>query len=232
VLMLTLVQGVTPGLGGIIGSGDRARAVRVRQEMLVLTWLLTTVTGGAILVWNESFVGLWVGAERYAGPLATLLIVVMIVQFVFIRSDNYVIDVTLRMPVKVMLGALSAVVSISCAVLFVGVWDLGIPGLCAGIITGRAILTVASPWLVGRALDHPLPRQLAGAARPAAVTAALFYTTFLLGQQIHTRSWPVLAGGGLATAVALIGGAAVTGLTTSQRRALRGRVLTLLRRAA
>jgi O-antigen/teichoic acid export membrane protein len=44
-IVATLAQGVTPGLGGIVGSGDKVRAQRLRAEINVFTWLLVAALG-------------------------------------------------------------------------------------------------------------------------------------------------------------------------------------------
>ena len=181
-----------------------------------------------MLAWNASFVGLWVGEQRYAGSLASLLIIVMAVQFIFVRSDNYVIDVTLRLRLKVLLGTVSTLLSVSFAVVLVGKYDLGVSGLCAGIIAGRLVMSVSSPWLVGRALNHPFKRQLRGAARPIFVTAALFAGMFFLGDRVETESWPVLVALSALTVVAVALVAVMAGLTVDQRRTMRTRAATML----
>jgi Na+-driven multidrug efflux pump len=95
-LVGVLVFGAAPGLGGIIGRGDLKKAAQVRNEIMVFTWLVVTAGGSTILLWNESFLRLLVGPEHYVGSLPALLIVIMVVQFVFIRNDSSVIDLTLN----------------------------------------------------------------------------------------------------------------------------------------
>ena len=73
--------------------------------------------GALVLLWNRSFIGLWVGPEHYAGLLVDLLIVAITVQTVFIRTDAYVIDATLRPRQRVLVSALAAVLSIGLSVL-------------------------------------------------------------------------------------------------------------------
>ena len=90
-----MVFGILPGLGGIIGSGDFERAARVRGEIMSLTWLVVTVLGTCVLLWNRTFIGLWVGANHFVGSFPDLLIVVVVMQFVLIRTDANVIDLTL-----------------------------------------------------------------------------------------------------------------------------------------
>ena len=59
--------------------------------------------GTSILLWNRSFIGLWVGADRYSGSFPHSLIVIGVIQLVFIRSDANIIDLTLRLSQKVLL---------------------------------------------------------------------------------------------------------------------------------
>ena len=77
-----LVSGVGPGLGGIIGRGEMKRAANLRGEMLAISWLVGTAVGVAVVIWNNVFLNLWVGADKFAGSLASLLIVVAVFQFI------------------------------------------------------------------------------------------------------------------------------------------------------
>jgi O-antigen/teichoic acid export membrane protein len=226
-LMNVLLQGVGPGLGGLVGAGDRERAARARGEVLALTWLVATVAGAGVLLLNESFVRQWVGGRYYAGPLASLLIVVMIVQFIVLRQDAQIIDATLNVRSKVLLGFVSSAISLALAAVLVGVADAGIAGLCLGIIAGRTILSVGYPLLVGRRLGIPFGGQLLAALRPLATTAVLFAATTSVGRRIEVSSWPGLAGAALACLSLLVALAAGLGLSAEQRRRLRARLRAL-----
>lgn len=228
-LLVVLVNGVTPGLAGLVGAGEHGRAVRVRTETMALTWLVVTVVGASILLWNASFVGLWVGSEHYAGTVSTMLIVVMVGQFCFIRNDGFLIDATLDLRVKVLTGAASTVLSVGFAAVLVGGYRLGIPGLCAGIVAGRTILTLVYPWQVGRCLGFPLTSQLRGILRPAVTTVALFAAALALQPRVATDSWAVLVVGAAATAALLTVAATWGGLTADHRRRLRQRLRMALR---
>jgi O-antigen/teichoic acid export membrane protein len=223
-LMAILLQGAGPGLGGIIGAGDHRKAVSVRNETLAFTWLVSTVAGASVMLWNESFVRLWVGGRFYSGATSMLLIVIMVLQFVHIRYDGQVIDATLNVRTKVLLGLFSALFSLGLAAVLVGPLDAGIVGLCAGIITGRLILTIAFPWLVGKAIGAPLAAQLRGAIRPMLAMAALFAAAVTLGRVVAVRSWLTLVPAAAVTAVVLVPVVAVAGLSPAQRAQLARRV--------
>jgi O-antigen/teichoic acid export membrane protein len=221
-----VVFGITPGLGGLLGRGEIQRVARVRGEIMVLSWLIAVVAGATILLWNRSFVGLWVGAEHYAGSLPTLWIVLMVTQFVLIRNDANIIDLTLDLRNKVLLGALAAGVSVFAAVVLLEYWELGIEGLCLGFVAGRAILSVAYPWMLGRTLGEPLSGQLRRAMRPICVTALLFGLGVRLSDLVAVGSWPALVGAVAATVACVLVLAFFGGLSGTQR----GRLLTRLRR--
>src|SRR5205814_5942755 len=90
------VVAAMPGLGGLLGEHQYGRAQLVRRELLALTWLFATAVGTTILLWNRSFVALWVSSNHYAGSDVDLLIVLIAVQTAFIRSDAYIIDAALQ----------------------------------------------------------------------------------------------------------------------------------------
>jgi O-antigen/teichoic acid export membrane protein len=227
-LVAIVVGGVTPGLGGVIGSGNMRKAVGVRNEIMAGTWLIATIVGATTLLWNRSFVGLWVGEEHYAGSLATVLVMLMVVQFILIRSDANIIDLTLKLRRKVLIGALSVVLSIALASVLITIFHLGIVGLCVGIMTGRLILTVGYPWMAGRFLGVPLSAQFKSALRPLIVTMLLFLLMAAWSNTVLVRSWlGLVVAVGLTTVVVTIT-AFYIGLSTKQRQLLLRRVRSAL----
>ncbi len=219
-MVAIVVGGIAPGLGGILGSGKLRRAARVRSEIALVTWLVATAVGATALLWNRSFVGLWVGPDYYAGRLPTVLIMVMVVQFVLIRIDANIIDLTLNLRSKVLIGAVSALASLVAAGILVGYLELGIVGLCLGFIVGRSILTLGYPWIIGRRLGVSLLSQFRSALRPAFATVLLFAPVAWLGDSWTARTWPALVSFVGATAVLAGAGAFYAGLTASQRTAI------------
>jgi O-antigen/teichoic acid export membrane protein len=226
-----VIFAVMPGLGGLIGAGERERAVGIRNEMMTITWLVTAAAGATILVWERCFLKLWVGPRYYPGMSTMLLIVIMVLQFAVIRTDSNIIDLTLVLRDKVLLGLLSACASVGLAV-GAFVWlGAGIAGVVAGFIAGRMILTVAYPLLIGRLLEIAPRRQLLSALRPAAVTVLLFALAAYLGRAVDVSSWVSFAAGAVVTGAVCLAGAYLAGLPPAQRRRLRVRVRRVVRLA-
>lgn len=216
--------GIAPGLGGIIGSGALAKAIRVRNEMMALTWLTITTVATTVLLFDRDFVRLWVGEKYYAGLSETLVIVLMLMQFVLIRSDAQVIDLTLNVRCKVLLGVFSALLSLLLAATLVRVFDWGIVGMCLGLMAGRSVLSLAYPGLLGRFLGLSLGSQLRGAIRPGVVMGALLIAGLRFEPIFVGQTWSQLVVGVAATAVTVGMVAFYAGLTPEGRRSLLGRV--------
>ena len=220
-----VLHAIAPGLGGVIGQQHYERAAALRVEMMTLSWLMLTSIGSIILIWNRSFVSLWVGAEHYAGVWANLLIVLMAVQLIFIRNDTYVIDLTLELREKVVMGVVAVVISITLSAALIPQW--GIAGLCVGMITGRLALTIAYPFVIRKRLGPGPKASWQRTARPALTMLFMFGASVYLGQILDAVNWSdfVLKVGvsfGLAVVVAL-----VAGLAAESRRSLAGRLLLL-----
>jgi O-antigen/teichoic acid export membrane protein len=173
-LTVVIVGGITPGLGGVISAGNLPKAARIRGMIMAVTWLVATIVGATALLWSQAFISLWVGAKYYPGTIPTFLIICMVAQFVLIRNDANLINLTLDLRSKVLIGALSVAVSLGLAATLIRFFNLGITGLCVGFMTGRLIISLAFPWFVGRFLGISFYSQLKGAVRPVLVMILLF----------------------------------------------------------
>ena len=97
---------MAPGLGAIIGSGERTWREPASKRVMALTWLLSTVFGATLLLRNRSFVDQWGRPPLLCGADSHAVIVVMVVQFIFVSNDARIIDLTLKLR-EVLPGAAS-----------------------------------------------------------------------------------------------------------------------------
>ena len=217
--------GAIPGIGGVIGERQFEKAVRLRNELLALTWLFATTVGATILLWNRSFLTLWVGGVNYAGPWVNLLIVAIMAQTAFVRSDAYIIDAALQPRMRVIVTAVAATLTVVLATLFT--MRFGTVGLCLGIIAGRLTQSVAYPHLVRRCFGDTSRPDLWAIGRPLIVMALLFAAAARFGDRILVHHWIGWIAGVLATGVVVLVVGLVTGLPAEARAAvlLRGREL-------
>jgi O-antigen/teichoic acid export membrane protein len=201
-LHLFAVGAAMPGLGGVIGLGHWERAAHLRREILTLTWLFSTAVGTTMLLWNRSFLVLWVGEVNYAGPLVNLLIVLITAQTALLRSDSFVLDAMLRPRQRVVVGVLATVLIIGVSLALTP--SLGIVGVCLGVLTGRLAQSIAYPVLVNARLRGPAQLALRPLGRPAAVMAVLFAGAAVLSERVLPGSWlSWLVGAGLTFGLSL-----------------------------
>jgi len=211
------VFSISPGLGRVIGAGEHAKARRVRAEVMGLTWLIVTAAGATLLVWNRAFVSLWVGVQHDAGRLSTLLIVLLSAQFIFIRNDANVIDLTLDSGASPAGRALG--VRLACR-------GRG-AGRRAGVGDPRPVCRLPcrphalDPHLSGdrrEAPGDPGAEQAGPVARAALVTVAVFGLAIGPGSRIGAGTWPGLVAGAALTAAVLLGVCWFAGLSPTAPR--------------
>lgn len=216
--------GAMPGLGGIIGAEDYEKAKRVRSEIMLLTWLIAAILGSTILLWNQDFVSLWVGPQYAGSSLAILLILLMAIQLALIRVDAKIIDLTLDLSRKTIFGAVSAVIALLLAGVLVAYFNAGIPGLCAGFIVGRLLLSFGYPLMAGRRLGVPPSGQAVAAVRPAITMAVLFSVIWILNTWCIADTWFELVTYASVTFVTGSVFALFVGLSVDQRNRLWRRI--------
>ena len=196
---------------------------------LTRSWLVSVGAGATIIVWLPPFLDLWVGAKYDAGTLATVLICVMVAQLALIRVDANVIDLTLRVRAKVLLGLFSALLGAGLGILLAGPFELGISGLVTGFILGRLPLTIAYPVLVARLLERPHTVDVRAVWRPALASLLLGVLALAARPVVSADGWRSLISLGSLTAAALLLLAYALGLTATQRRSVRTRLTRVVR---
>ena len=223
-----------PGVGAVLGSGQIERARQARRELLLLTWLFVTVAGTTILLWNRSFIGLWVGPQHFAGDAINLLVVLIAVQTAFIRTDSYIIDAALRPRLRVLIAGFAAALTIGASIVLTGMF--GLAGLCAGFLAGRAVQSLACPLLArvslgqpphGTGFAHPAGQAWMEAIRLGLVTVLLFAAATALSGPFALTSWAAWLACVVATLVLVSGVAVVAGPGPAGRQRLLQRMRAL-----
>jgi len=222
-----LVSSSIPGLGGLIGGGELERAKKARSELLVLLWLFMVVLGSGVLLWNKSFIGLWVGADNFCGSTINVVLVAMVIQQVFFRADAFIIDTTLDIRTKVISGAVAAVVGIVAAVILGKKY--GIMGVVVGQMLGRLLLSVYYPLLVSKALKGTNKGVVISIGRPLICMIVVLTASWYLGQNWSVDGWLQLAGVSVVTTVFVGSVCYLLGLSGDQRASANKRFMTALR---
>ncbi|MBO9200515.1 MULTISPECIES: lipopolysaccharide biosynthesis protein [Niastella] len=135
-----LILGIMPGVGKLLGLKEYDKINSVRKKIHSVTLLLTTAFGVTVIIFNHSFLKVWVGKEHFAGQLANVMIMITIMQDTYVKNDACIINATLDIKKKVFLTLISGVLFASFGILLASKW--GITGLCLALIISRLFLFI------------------------------------------------------------------------------------------
>jgi O-antigen/teichoic acid export membrane protein len=139
-LIFRVIIGTIPGIGKLLGLKEYSKIGKVWGNMNDFIFLLTTASGVTIILFNNSFLKVWVGDGHFAGNMANALIMIMTIQDTFIKHDGYIIGATLDLKKKVYLTIISSLIFFVLG--FVLIKNLGITGLCISILVGKFSLFI------------------------------------------------------------------------------------------
>ena len=151
-LAAVLMSSITPGLGRLFGNKEYEKFMQVMGKIRELVFAFSIFFGATILLLNRSFVFLWESEERFLGNYENMMIVLLMIQLILIRNEGFLIDLSLKLRAKVLVGIISILIIFSLA--FIGytfvtdeVWVI-----LLSIFLGRLALSFAFPILVSRML--------------------------------------------------------------------------------
>lgn len=218
-LVYAVVNGIIPGIGTLFGKKEFDKVKKARSLINNMNWFLVVSFGVGILLFNKSFVSLWIGAEHFAGTMENLFIILMAVQFIFFQSDSLIINVSLDLKMKVLLSVIASGFTLFFAYLLVEEYQ--ILGLCWSILLGRLILTVGYPLILKRQMSDASGIHPGTVFRPLSIALILFVSASYLGEQILISNWFMLIFLGALSVLAagLVFG--FTGISSAERMEIR-----------
>lgn len=216
----SVISGVVPGIGNFFGKKEFEKIKVSRKTIFLLVWWSTFAIGISVLVFNNSFLGLWVGEGKYAGNLENLLIILISIQYTFYFTSGTFINVTLDLKRKVTLSGLSAVTTIGLA--FILIPHFKIVGLCISILIGRLFLSIGLPMFLRKKINDDSNVWTLENIRPAAITLIGLIAASLLQHKIQIDNWVLLFLYGAVLTGLLIVVYWFVGFSNSQRQLLLG----------
>ncbi len=139
-----------PTIGQIYGAKDYKSCRDIIKDLREIIFAFAIFIGSMILLLNHSFVNLWAGEELFIGSYNNLLIVLLMIELLIIRNESFIIDVSLDIKKKVMLGLTSTILSITFAIIGYKYINSSISTLFIGILLGRLPLLIIFPLLVNK----------------------------------------------------------------------------------
>ncbi|MDO9554489.1 lipopolysaccharide biosynthesis protein, partial [Rhodonellum sp.] len=217
-LINAVISGVVPGIGNFFGKGEFEKILISKNLIQSIIWWFTFSIGTGILLFNQSFLNLWVGEGNYAGYLENLFILLIALQYIFFGAAGSFINVTLDLKTKVLLTGFSALISIGLA--FLLVQDFEILGLCVSVLAGRMVLTFGFPLILKKKINDQSSFFTMENIRPLLITSIALIAASYLQELVMVNSWLGLISWGALTVAVLMPLFWVLGFTHNQRRIL------------
>ncbi|OSM07109.1 putative oligosaccharide translocase [Magnetofaba australis IT-1] len=172
--IIALFNAGLPGMGELVGAGDLQRAAQVRLEMVRALLFSAGVVGCVVLLLNEAFLAVWVGAKFYGGDLLTLLLVLTVTIGALTRVEEILIDSALQLKHKSLFQAGAGAAFIGGFLLLQPHLGLMAAPLCLLCAHGAVLLLYM--WLNARTLGEPFGAFV----RPQIAPLAMALTLLLL----------------------------------------------------
>ncbi|OQP52896.1 hypothetical protein A4H97_24400 [Niastella yeongjuensis] len=166
-----LILGIMPGVGKLLGLKEYEKINSVRKKINSVTLLLTTAFGATVIMFNHTFLKVWVGKEHFAGQLANVMIMITIMQDTFVKNDACIINATLDIKKKVFLTLISGALFAGFGILLAS--KLGIVGLCMALIISRLFLFIGQRKILAGIMQSAAKAEFITNYRP-------FVTSFVL----------------------------------------------------
>jgi O-antigen/teichoic acid export membrane protein len=214
-----VISGIVPGIGNFFGKGEFDKILKSKKIIHSLIWWCTFAIGTSILLYNQSFLLLWVGEDKYAGNFENLLIALIAIQYIFFSTSGNFINVTLDLKTKVLLIGLAAIITIGLA--FVLVKPFGILGMCISILLGRLVLTIGFPRFLKKKINDTTSILTTDNIRPLIVTLGALFLAAMIQDQISVESWILLFTYGALTTLVLAALFWIIGLNYRQKLLLK-----------
>lgn len=132
-----------PGIGQIMGSGDKAKAQEIYLRTQPVIIALSIVGAGMIYLLNNAFVSTWVGSDYFAGQaLSTVFAAILFVSVVF-HSSSLVISADLKIK-----GVTAVRISEALLNILLSIWLIQKYELLGVAIATLIAATLTSFWMV------------------------------------------------------------------------------------
>ena len=174
-IALVTASGFMPALGSQLGALELGAAAAGARSVRHLVLGITVIGSAAVLSFNGIFVTLWVGPQQYLGTSVNALLVVCGLQLALIRMDGQILDVTMRIGPKVLMGIVSSAGGIAAGCVSYALSQNLAIALLATIVL-RSASNLAYPVFVSKSIPGSgLPWQ------PVVLGGSLLIVSFATG---------------------------------------------------
>lgn len=189
-ILLNVNSSITPGLGRLVGEGNYKKLFEARKTLLTLDWFAITIAGCVILIWNKSFVSIWIEESMFVGFIETLLIVGIASLKLVQRIDGSIILMTLDIWAKIIFTGIIGITTILLATILIPRYQT--LGLLIAIAAGTAVITFMNSIIAQNKFEKAGFIKEIFFTRKAIICTALLLFSSYAGTHLEVHNWPSL----------------------------------------
>jgi len=207
-----------PAIGQMFGAKDYKSCQSVIENLREAIFAFSIFVGSIILLLDHSFVNLWAKEELFIGSYNTLLIILIMIELLLIRNESFIIDVSLDIKNKVLLGLLSTTLTILFATIGYNYIDSSVSTIFISILIARLPLLIIFPLMVNRIMKNnntsifPIKNII--------FATAIIYISYTIGKNQIFDSWVSLIITGLLEGICLLSLIYISLLSPKNRKAI------------
>lgn len=230
--LLDIATGQIQSLGGASWAGlaelyhmGRLEVFRERViELTRLTVVAAVALLGVIAIYNERFITLWIGGERYGGDPLTALAAVNGFLLAIFSLWSWLFGGTGKIASIAPVGVTASAVNVIVSVL--ATWRVGVTGPLIGTLCGFCFVSLWwLPFLMRREFGFSLRRLLAAVVSPVVIAAPVpLVAAIVMWATNHQPGWILLLTEMSATALITLGWSWLAVLAAHERALWRSRM--------
>ncbi len=179
----TFIQAVKPSFSGYIGTGNFEAAANIRRNVLNVMMMVTVPLACIVIVFNYSFLKVWVDSAYYLGDTENLLIALTIFLKIIVYNEEGYIKASLDLKKLVVLNALSTAVFVVLSVILVR--PFAVTGLCISILASDLVLLIIYPSVLSRFYGKSFSPNIAVLLKFSITAGLLFFLSFKLSADFN-----------------------------------------------
>ncbi len=218
-----------PVIGRLFGNKEYESCQHIVANLREFILAFSVFIGTVVLLLNQSFVSLWAGETLFLGSWNNLFIVLLMIELLLVRNEAFIIDISLNIKVKVLLGLGSVVLSSLFAVVGYYIIDNSISMIFMGVFLGRVPLLFFFPMMVNRMMKNK--QKFGFSWKLFGYAFIILASSYLIGtEQSFSSWWTLMFLGALETI--LVMGFVYTLLLSSENQAfIREKFLSRIKRS-
>jgi Na+-driven multidrug efflux pump len=203
-ILAPLTTAAHPGIGQLIGAGERGKAYDTYKRLLLLSTGGAVVLGMAFWSGNAAFVNGWVGIDNYGSRWLDFALMLSMVVNVWLMPSRMVLNVSMQAKPHAMARIAEAILNLGLSIWLAQ--QLGLVGIPIATVIATLLSTVwCLPVIIGRYFGRSFGSLIWDTTRPLIVPTILLLPVVLLMRYFASTERGYLG------AAAAIGGASTCG---------------------